>query len=322
MRDYAKVAPQFWTGRTGRAIRARGRDAQVVALYVVTAPGANMIGVYYLPVATLCHETGLSPKVAAVALAALEDVGFAFYDAEAEHVWIPEMARFQIGDTLTAAGKHGRPDHRIRGVVRELLSVKGCRFAWDFYVKYQQRYNLPDLPELRTLPNPSEAPSKPLQSQEQEQEQEQEHAQDVSPTASAAPLAPTPLTGELIPNSEISKPNKHPLRALIEAHAARFEALFGAPLTIRWAKDAAIVKPVVDTHGLDVALKLQEQFFNSSDGWWVRKKNYGIGTFVSAVNELAVTGSLNNGNGHSTLGASIVRDAERAADLIRQGRRS
>lgn len=28
MRDYAKVAPTFWTGRAGREIRHLGRDAQ------------------------------------------------------------------------------------------------------------------------------------------------------------------------------------------------------------------------------------------------------------------------------------------------------
>ena len=43
-RDYAIVTPQFWTGTTGREIRARGRDAQLVALYLMTSPHANMLG--------------------------------------------------------------------------------------------------------------------------------------------------------------------------------------------------------------------------------------------------------------------------------------
>ena len=35
MRDYAKVVPTFWTGDTGKAIRRKGPDAIVVALYLV-----------------------------------------------------------------------------------------------------------------------------------------------------------------------------------------------------------------------------------------------------------------------------------------------
>jgi hypothetical protein len=49
MRDYAKVAPTFWNGETGKKIRELGRDAQVVALYLITCPSSNWIGLYYLP---------------------------------------------------------------------------------------------------------------------------------------------------------------------------------------------------------------------------------------------------------------------------------
>ena len=40
-RDYAIVSPQFWTGTTGREIRTRGRDVQLVALYLMTSPHAR-----------------------------------------------------------------------------------------------------------------------------------------------------------------------------------------------------------------------------------------------------------------------------------------
>jgi len=49
MRDFAKVCGQFWIGETGRKLRAAGRDAQTVALYLITCPSANMLGLYYLP---------------------------------------------------------------------------------------------------------------------------------------------------------------------------------------------------------------------------------------------------------------------------------
>ena len=58
MRDYAKVSPQFWIGTTGKAIRASGSDAQIVALYLLTSPHATMLGLYYLPMLYIAHETG------------------------------------------------------------------------------------------------------------------------------------------------------------------------------------------------------------------------------------------------------------------------
>ena len=59
MRDYSRVSPRFWTGKTGRAIRRSDCDAAlVVALYLMTAPTSNMIGLYYLPLITIAHETG------------------------------------------------------------------------------------------------------------------------------------------------------------------------------------------------------------------------------------------------------------------------
>ena len=58
MREYAKVSPTFWTGDTGRSLRG-DPDAQRVAFYLLTCSNANMIGLYYLPLPTLCHEIGI-----------------------------------------------------------------------------------------------------------------------------------------------------------------------------------------------------------------------------------------------------------------------
>ncbi|ASF48096.1 hypothetical protein [Methylovulum psychrotolerans] len=59
MRDYGKVSPKFWTGRTGKAIKAEGMEAVLVAMYLMTSPHADMLGVYYLPTVYIAHDTGL-----------------------------------------------------------------------------------------------------------------------------------------------------------------------------------------------------------------------------------------------------------------------
>ena len=59
---YAVLVPTFWTGETGKRLRGYGRDAQVVALYLVTGPPAEMIGLYYMPLPTLMHEVGITQQ--------------------------------------------------------------------------------------------------------------------------------------------------------------------------------------------------------------------------------------------------------------------
>ena len=59
MRDYGKVSPQFWIGQTGKKLRSEGAEAQIVAMYLMTSPHANMLGLYYCPAMFIAHETGL-----------------------------------------------------------------------------------------------------------------------------------------------------------------------------------------------------------------------------------------------------------------------
>jgi hypothetical protein len=137
-RTYAKVSPQFWTGDTGRQIRELGREAQVVALYLLTCPGANMIGLYYLPVPTLAHETGVGMEGAARALERLAGVDFAHYDGEREIVWVPEMARHQLGEVL-----HPRDRMHVY-MVREVERYRRSIFYPAFIAAYRERFALPE----------------------------------------------------------------------------------------------------------------------------------------------------------------------------------
>lgn len=151
MRDYGKVAPQFWTGETGKRLRSAGPQAQVVALYLLTCPSSTMLGLYYLPLPTLVHEVGCSLQGARKALATLSEADFAHYDMHSEQVWIPNMARFQIGETLKAG------DKRIPWVKKNAESMKNSPFFNDFLERYQERFHLETLSHL-------EGPSMPLRS--------------------------------------------------------------------------------------------------------------------------------------------------------------
>jgi hypothetical protein len=135
VRNYAMLAPFFWTRGSGKRLRG-DPDAQVVAMYFSTSPGANLIGLYYLPFVNIAHETGLSTKRARDAIAKVEAVGYASYDFDRELVWIPNSAQFEIGAKLKAG------DKRRGKVVAELAQVGRHPFIGAFLRAYGTAYGL------------------------------------------------------------------------------------------------------------------------------------------------------------------------------------
>ncbi|HBN0617009.1 TPA: DNA-binding protein, partial [Escherichia coli] len=137
----------------------------VVALYMMTSPHSNMLGLYYLPVLYIAHETGLAPEGASKGLQMACEAGFCSYDHDSEVVWVHEMAAWQVGESL----KPG--DNRCAGVRNEYSALLENPFLSSFYDRYKDDFHL-DV--RRESCRKIEAPSEPLSSQEQEQEQEQE----------------------------------------------------------------------------------------------------------------------------------------------------
>lgn len=175
MRDYAKISPQFWTGDTGKGIKKLGAEAQVLALYLISSPHANMYGVYYLPISFICYETGLSEEGALKGLERLSEGGFCLYDPQKEYIWVIEMARFQIGEQLKAG------DNNIKAVNKFYESLPNLLFLEEIFDRYQANFHLKNRRENRS---PFKAPSKPHRSQEQEQEQEIEKKDITTPSSS------------------------------------------------------------------------------------------------------------------------------------------
>lgn len=204
MREYGIVSPMFWVGATGRSLR-KDPNAQRVAIYLMTSPMSEMTGVYYCPLASILNDVGtleaypkpltspseggadgfVSPfEVVKQAILTLMELDFCFYDFESEFVFVNEMARWQIGESLK------EKDNRVAGLRKSVRSMPKS-IAAMFVERYNEDFCLGfDLEtfgeNLKGKTSPSEAPSehlerdsmKPLRSQEQEQEQEQE--QDIN----------------------------------------------------------------------------------------------------------------------------------------------
>lgn len=169
MRDFAKVSPMFWTRGSGRGLRGDA-DAQVLALYLVTCPSASMIGIYYVPLVTIAHETGLGDARVRASLQRVTAAGFAEYDHDQELVWVPNMAAYQIGESVKPQ------DNKHKGIVTELSRYTAHRFAGLFMARYGSAYNLSHVVSCRPAAKPLASPlegSEPAWGREREREREE-----------------------------------------------------------------------------------------------------------------------------------------------------
>lgn len=136
MREYSKISPTFWIGETGKQIRDLVRGGAnpglwTVANYLITGPHSHMLGIYYLPITYIAHDTGLTLEGASEGLRRLSDAGFCRYDPKTEMVWVVEMARFQVGQLQPG-------DNRCKDCQKAFDSLHHkCSFLSDFYVKYK-----------------------------------------------------------------------------------------------------------------------------------------------------------------------------------------
>ena len=205
MREYGIVSPMFWVGETGRALR-KDPNAQRVAIYLMTSPSSEMTGVYYCPLTAILNDVGsfgapykplASPSKGALegstsplegvkqAILTLIKLDFCFYDFESEFVFVKEMARWQIGESLK------EKDNRVIGLRKYVKSMPkpiAARFLKRYNDDFHLGFDLDDYTEwLKGKPSPDKAPCKPLQrgymeplrSQEQDQDQEQEQEQNI-----------------------------------------------------------------------------------------------------------------------------------------------
>lgn len=183
MRQYGKLEPTFWTRGSGKRLRGHV-EAQLVAAYLFSAPGSNMIGVFYLPVSQLTHETGLSEEGTRKGLRRVCGESLCLYDEESELVFVLGLVTRSVGETLKAK------DKRVKAIEKELDQVGKHWFVRRFLELYQRVYHLRSRADVEALPSPieapSEAPSKPEQIRTDQSRAEAARGGAREPAAAAA----------------------------------------------------------------------------------------------------------------------------------------
>jgi len=169
MREYGSISPRFWIGETGKKLRG-DPEAQLLAMYLMTSPHANMIGVFHCPVLYMAHETGMSMEGASKALARLIQEGFCTYDEASETVFVVRMVAHQVGENLKP------DDKRCLGIRREVDRIQIQSLKQQFLSLYAASFHL----EVKPHASPLQAPPKQLTGTGQEQEQERDKAKPAS----------------------------------------------------------------------------------------------------------------------------------------------
>lgn len=135
---FTKIPSDFWTTPQAKALREAGVEANLLAMYLLTSPHANRLGIYYLPVAYICQDTHLPQEAVTQGLATLSRLNFCHYDDTTAYIWVTDMALYRVSRTLSPN------DNQVKGIHRLYESLpKSLPFLDDFYQKYQSIFHFP-----------------------------------------------------------------------------------------------------------------------------------------------------------------------------------
>lgn len=161
MRDFAKVSPQIWINDRGKELKRLGIQAQILAYYLSTNPHSNMIGIYYLPIAFIAHETGMKLEDVIHTLSQLESINYCSYDESTDYIWVHDMAFDQMGKKLKPK------DKRVIAINDFFFGLPNLPFLDKFFEKYADAFHI-----KMTSNHDKEDPSEPHRSKETENERD------------------------------------------------------------------------------------------------------------------------------------------------------
>jgi len=178
MRKFASVPPRVWQADL-KTVRG---DIEAIAVHyhLTTSGHANMLGLYYVPVAYIAHEMGVSPEGASKGLLSLVQAGICDYDFDRDLVWVREMAADQVAPQLSPK------DKRVKGIAEQLAMLPICPTTLGFYRKYRLPFHLHEERCLEdfemAVTDFGQAPSMPLRSKEKEKDKDKDLGEGKGPS--------------------------------------------------------------------------------------------------------------------------------------------
>jgi hypothetical protein len=132
---YGTLFSTYWTGPTGREIRARGGPAaQLLGVFLLSNDYMNMLGLYRLKVRDVEEDLGLTREAIVAALEVLQATDYAYYDEPSQFVWVTDMARARL--QITDDHPLVRKDLRVKGARRVYAALPVNPFLGPFFDRY------------------------------------------------------------------------------------------------------------------------------------------------------------------------------------------
>ncbi|MBL8605214.1 MAG: hypothetical protein JNK72_25005 [Myxococcales bacterium] len=137
--EWRSLSSKLWWGETGDALlQAGGLAAIALAVYLVSGPSSQSLGLYPLDVTTVAKDTGLTVSEAERLLALVERTGFA--ERIEGWVWVREMAAWQYQPELK------RESPAWKGVMARLDRLRSTPFLAVFLERYGAAWSLGSFP--------------------------------------------------------------------------------------------------------------------------------------------------------------------------------
>ena len=172
MYEYGKIAVDFWADPD---MRRQDITTKLVFAYLLTCRHRNAVGYYYLPLAYVAADMGITPDMASVSLERLIGEGFVCYDYEAEVVLLPKYLKHNklANENCTKAAVSQMkklPPNKLASILLEYLensnidvghgkervvaAIKGRMAAWEDAKPVISRSSEPFRNRSDTVPEP------------------------------------------------------------------------------------------------------------------------------------------------------------------------
>lgn len=161
MRDFNKVSGKFWMSPFAKSLKQWGAEAMLLSIYLQTNHHTHSVGVFYLPIHYIAHDTGIPIQQVQTLLKVLCKANFCRYDFTEEYIWLINYALEQAGGPL----KEG--DNRIIQAQKYCEGLPQLDFLDEFYQTNKDDFHLVQCQKKQII-TPLEAPSKGLLSSETE----------------------------------------------------------------------------------------------------------------------------------------------------------
>lgn len=224
MRDYGRVYSSFWQSPETRAL---SEDARTLALYLLTSPHANLIGLFRLPDAYAADDLQWPSERVSEGFRELAEKSFLARDNDSKWVFICKYLKwnaFENANVAKAASKafDQAPKSRVKSLMAKALLEFGEHLSAEFRTLCEAEPAVGWNPS-RTLPKPFANP---------EPEPEPEPFQNQNPTGAGfdAPRAgdASPPVAEVVPIKakapKATAPTGEAWAAYSEAYRQRYQA--------------------------------------------------------------------------------------------------